>query len=342
MSDTVAPKTMTQKDLTAIKEALVTAYPDKLGLYNLLLNSWGVRVSDYVNTVQPGVLAVDDLVEWANAQGRSHDLLSLTWKEKQNEVEPLQTVAARLLGFSSKIPPAWDQSRQRGPAIGDMQSAICRVLVNDKPRATGFLISKDLVLTTYSAVNDLVANEAGGEAIHLHFQGYGSLPGVTVNAAAGSGWLVAYRKYAVSDTDWLYEGEDQSATEALDFALIRLAGPAPNGRAVLPLPDPVPIAAVGDDVFILQHPEGRQLEVSPGKLTAYSLEGTRVHYSARTLPGSAGSPVLTADGGLIALHHVARYGISPSNLADQTVGRGVPIWRIRAALAESGIDLGAL
>lgn len=359
MSDVQDRKKMTQNDLTAIKDALVNAYPDKQRLIVLMENFWGVRVSDYVFSGQADALVVNELVEWANAQGRSHDLLSLTWKDKQKEIEPLQTLAARLLSLASATLPAPDQPRRRGPAnlemtsfiprerplpvslVDKVQSAICRILVNGRPRATGFLISKDLVLTTYSAVNDLVSAKADSKAIQLHFQGSRDLPEITVNADR-SGWLVAYRKYAVSDADWLYQGEDQSAAEALDFALIRLSGPASGGRAVLPLPDPVPVAAVGDTVFVLQHPEGRQLEVSPGKLTGYSLEGTRVHYSAMTQPGSAGSPVLTADGGLIALHHAGRLPHSSSDPFDGKIGQGVPIWRIRAALVESGIDLGAL
>jgi len=64
-----------------------------------------------------------------------------------------------------------------------------------------------------------------------------------------------------------------------------------------------PALAVGNQVFLLQHPRGEPLQLTVGTVTAFNASGTRVRYDANSKDGSSGAPVFDADLNLVALHH---------------------------------------
>lgn len=100
------------------------------------------------------------------------------------------------------------------------------------------------------------------------------------------------------------------------------------------LPTHAPIAAPGDPIMVLQHPRAEKLRITQGRLIGYSRGGERVSYEVNTLAGSGGSPVSTTTGDLIAMHPLVR--------PNRQVAEGVPIWRIRQAIAVAGHDPGGL
>src|SRR5690349_3714874 len=85
--------TLTNADFAALEDAILDAYPDKEMLYALLLDEWGVRVSDFIYVKDAGKIVVNALVAWARAQGRALDLLAVTWKDRESQIRRLQALA---------------------------------------------------------------------------------------------------------------------------------------------------------------------------------------------------------------------------------------------------------
>jgi hypothetical protein len=94
-------------------------------------------------------------------------------------------------------------------------------------------------------------------------------------------------------------------------------------------------------LFILQHPDGRPLELAIDTNAVTALvpaqgSATRVRYRTNTEPGSSGSPCFSADWTLIALHHSGdpkyeKFGAKPE------YNEGIPIAAIRTLLTNRGL-----
>ena len=83
----------------------------------------------------------------------------------------------------------------------------------------------------------------------------------------------------------------------------RLGDPGAELRKWITASSPPPPLAVGNQVFLLQHPEGKPLRLTIGTVTEFNEAGTRVRYDANSLGGASGSPLFDADLQLVALHH---------------------------------------
>ena len=360
----VADAGLTDADFVAIKEAILTSYPELPELYGLLLDKWGVRVSNVIYTGQAGSLVIAALVDWAKGQGRTLEMLSLAWTEKHRQHHPLQKLAERFFpepeaevrryapddvlfggapaiavarrGFAkSAVPGSTLEARTLDPPpmidfrlFSRLAEATCLVDVGNA-RATGFLIGRQTVLTVYHAVAEAITQGWPGERIKLSFGIGGEAGATTLDAAPGLAWRGPASSYSAADID----GKGASAPNELDFAAIRLVRPIEAGRAALALPREVPIVAPGDALLIAQHPAGGPLKLATGVLIGYSVEGERLHYEANTAPGSAGAPVLGQNNQLIAIHHAARM------IGERRIAQGVPIWPIREAILAAGCRL---
>jgi len=348
---------MTRVDFAAIADAILVAYPDKDVLYALLLREWGVHVSDVIFTGQPGALAVAALVGWARSQGRALDLLAVTWSDRERECRPIQELARRWIappgierpetgapmadGPVALIPGVGDEAHARMKRSGQADSAVlpfvrglCLVRVGERSAGTGFLIGRRTVLTTQSIMHGAAAAGVGGEDIRMTFEPAEDAAAVELTGAPGASWVGPSSEHAPSDVSGTPVGAE--AERQLDFAVILLSGDAPPDRPVLTLPAQVPIVPPGDLVVIPNHPLGGAMTLTIGRLIAYSRAGARVTYEAETEPGSAGAPVFTLGGTLIALHHA-------KDIRDgRTISQGVPIWRIREAITAAGLALEAL
>lgn len=91
---------------------------------------------------------------------------------------------------------------------------------------------------------------------------------------------------------------------------------------------------VGEDVFIIGHPDGKPLRVSFGKILAkdITISGRpSVEYSAQTWWGSSGSPVFDKQGNVVALH----WGWDSQGLSNGRL-TGVPVSKLAKAIPEVG------
>ncbi|MEZ5471358.1 MAG: serine protease [Marinicella sp.] len=87
----------------------------------------------------------------------------------------------------------------------------------------------------------------------------------------------------------------------LDYALLQLDKPLGNYYGWLELADKTP---TNGDVMVIQHPSGREKEISRVQSSIANSNQYLLHYYADTEPGSSGSPVFSLNGKkLIALHH---------------------------------------
>lgn len=180
---------------------------------------------------------------------------------------------------------------------------------------TGFLVGPDLVLTN----QHVVAGLGRPQDVRCLFDYRRPLDGSTLGKkqatriSLASGWLVASWPPSRHDV-WPDLGEPAAAE--IDCAIIRLAeeiGHLPIGGAsadpdaeprkwidVTAVPAPV---TVGNQVFLLQHPEGEPVQLSIGTVAGLNPSGTRLRYDANSKPGSSGSPCFDADLRLVGLHH---------------------------------------
>ena len=345
-------RTLADADRAAIADAMLTAFPDLESLYALLNAKWGVTVSNFIYTGGAGTLVIADLIAWAHAQGRTLELLSVTWTEKHRQHRPLQLLADKFLpapadelrkyavGMANEHDEALGLKAALGGAspprafandrLPALVGAVCVVSVGGRPTATGFLIGRQTVLTAYHAVAHVVDGDLSDADVRLHFDRRCDVTESAVAAAPGAAWLGPYSESSASDRS--RDGAVEPGK--LDFAVIRLAAPVSTERTILSLPDAVPIVVPGDAMTILQHPLAGTLQIAQGELIGYTVEGERLHYLANTAPGSAGAPVLDSAGRLIAMHHAAQ------QQGAQQVAQGVPIWPIRQAIVAAGFDLG--
>jgi hypothetical protein len=239
-----------------------------------------------------------------------------------------------------------------------LQGQVCFI---DIPNGggTGFLIGPDLVMTNDHVINSLREGPnredrlARTRCLFDYKEGLNpvdpqddpiklgkkKVTEVKLNLdpqAEDGGWLVD--RLPPSDKDWDYRLGDAAELE-LDFGVIRLEkeiGREPVGgltgdldarqRGWIDATIDAPALAAGNQVFLLQHPQGQPLQVSIGQVTGYNGKGTRMRYDANSRYGSSGSPCFNADLQLVAIHH-----------AYDTVNRppqwnqAIPFGKIRSA-----------
>jgi V8-like Glu-specific endopeptidase len=98
--------------------------------------------------------------------------------------------------------------------------------------------------------------------------------------------------------DWLF-----TANQSLDYAVVALEGQPGSrwGRVTLSMET----VSRGDDVFIIGHPDGLPREIALANNTVVDVSPPFFGYTADTLAGSSGSPILNRQGHLIGIHHKA-------------------------------------
>lgn len=223
-----------------------------------------------------------------------------------------------------------------------LRAQVCRIEYPvNQAAGTGWLVGRDLVLTNWHVVREVLAKTKDPKNLVLRFD-YGSddtetNPGVTFPLA--SDWCLRYSPASPLE---LGEGGAGPTPAQLDYALLKLADPVgdqagPNGsrRDWIKTRRAVPPPAQGDILFVLQHPAGDPLKLAIGVAAGTNPDGTRVSHNANTINGSSGSPCLNARLELIALHNAG------DPLYDGVTGKpkqnqAVPLEKILANVETAG------
>ncbi|MEG9525442.1 MAG: serine protease [Hyphomicrobiales bacterium] len=216
----------------------------------------------------------------------------------------------------------------------DVARRVCRIELNRNGLGTGFLVGRDVVLTNWHVVRDLVpGNSTGDLACRFDFAvapGGGTQDGADYDVAAKG--ILAWSPAAASEMPER-PGLPPLGPDTLDYALLKLDEPVGLKRGWLDLETEAPALAVQDPVLIVQHPFGAPLKLAMD--TDAVLDpippGLRLRYATNTEHGSSGAPVLTMDWRLVALHHLGDPAPAKPNYNE-----GIPIGLVRDQLRAKG------
>lgn len=335
---------LTAQDIAQMRGAILSAYPDLEFLYLRISDKWGVNVRDYFDTARGRITIVKDIADWAHSEGKLLELVGLAWTEKagnpnlrdivQHYFADTDELARRYalppLDGGEAAPPEREPlekiitERSRFSDMNDfiarlstISHAICRVQYLNVA-GTGFLIGRRSVLTNFHVLKAAIEQGLPGNAIRCAFDFH--LDGQAVTFSGASAWKGPASPFSSSDLT----GRGEPDAGSFDYALLYLEKDA--DRAAIPLPSSIPIVAPEDTVAIVQHPGGDAQAIAWGRVLEYPASGLRYRYDVATASGSSGSPVLSADLSLVALHHAADPAGAPK------YNQGVPIWRIIDAL----------
>ena len=200
--------------------------------------------------------------------------------------------------------------------LSKMRRAVCRVEPQPEKESiagfgTGYLVAPDVVMTNFHVAEKFWDDKAKAGRVVLRFDYEKGVSGVSVPDGAAFKLAMAWRGPAVPSEaqearPWqvLYSPESE-----LDFALLRLDRPAGDdtvdgvARGFLKLTarsfNPT------DPILILQHPNAAPLKLSFGAVEKLD-PPKRVLYRVNTEGGSSGSPCLTQDLKLTAIHHFGK------------------------------------
>jgi len=281
------------------RDALINAFPSGPDLEELIYFEFEVPLTAITPPAKLDVLGLE-IMKWAvNEEGRLDRLLAAALRKRGGNTA-LKRFALEVSATSDK-PPAkgleslvlamvqFANAAQWRAKMASAERTICRIENPDgvggwMGLGTGSLVGPDLVLTNAHVANrcsagsraqfDYAVDDAGNET-------------TGPASAFAADWRLA-----------------SSPSGELDYSLVRIAdgfgeqmiGATKRGWLV-PKPHD---HAVGEPLFILQHPNAERLKVSAGIVSA--VQPGRVSYTANTLPGSSGSPCFTMAWEMVALH----------------------------------------
>lgn len=211
---------------------------------------------------------------------------------------------------SNDLVPVWflDRARELARAVGLVRLA-------DGTAGSGFLVSRDLVLTNNHVAPSAAAMHGASLILNFETTAAGTdAPVHTVAFAADRGFV----------TDITH-----------DWSLVRL-GVAPGEEwGVIPV-EPCDVV-VGAAVYIIQHPGGATKHIALGDNRVTFVGDGRVQYLTDTLPGSSGSPVFDRALRLVALHHSGGYLREPGSKTRLFRNEGIAISEVHAGLVASQV-----
>lgn len=163
-------------------------------------------------------------------------------------------------------------------------------LVEGEERGTGFLVAENLMLTcnhVLSGSDKALATEKDARKARAIFNYEQDL----------SGTLLPTQRFSLDPSRFF------RASLELDYAIVRVSGSPSSTYGQIPRPAVAPQLAPGDNVIVIQHPAGGPKQIAmTGNEVAY-VDDVLVQYTADTLPGSSGSPVLDYRFELAGVHH---------------------------------------
>ncbi len=236
--------------------------------------------------------------------------------------------------------------------LGEIEGRVCRIEFPEKTaQGTGFLVGPNVALTNYHVVRKIQQGEISPSQVVFRFDYKVLDDGVAVHAGTtyrlAANWLVDWSPYSARDTEVTPSADPRP--DELDYAILRVEGTPgedPVGGATVPNPTPrkwIEVPAEAYDfaaqpgLYIVQHPEGKPMQVALDSGAVLGLNGnaTRVRYTTTTEPGSSGSPCFGPDWQWVALHHSGDPKYWALGLKPQ-YNEGIPLPAIRRLLSERG------
>jgi Effector-associated domain 1/Trypsin-like peptidase domain len=294
---------MTGEQQKRLYEALLAAFPDVGSLRRMVAFGLNQNLNAIAN-IDKLSDTVFDLVTWAITRDKTVALIvaarnsnpdnpALRRVAEELQLAPdsakLESIVIASVGFTDV--EAWREKMSR------CELAVCRV---ELPRfsGTGFLISRDIVITNYHVVKDAIAGTINPTSVVMRFDYKTDMGGTTVQSGS---------EFRLAD-NWLI---DSSTAAELDYVLLRVkesAGDSPvAGQQDAPvrgwLTPTTHKFTEGEPLFIIQHPEARPLAMSAGGFISQTSFPPRIIHSVSTLGGSSGSPCFASDWSLVALHN---------------------------------------
>ncbi|WP_437907040.1 trypsin-like peptidase domain-containing protein [Sorangium sp. So ce327] len=285
---------------------------------------------------------------------RIDDAALVKLAEKRGLIARVQGAATRLERIVRERTPFVNVAVWR-TQLARHESAIARVELEInggwRPNGTGFLVGPDLLMTNHHVVQSLIGAPSVKGKLRFRFDykrttdGVSVLDGTLVDPA--DDWLVLSSPPSAVD-EMANPGDQEPAEDELDFALIRLAAPVgrlsvgaseealpgrPRGWFRAMKDDALALMVEEGSAFILQHPEGQELQLTFGNFL--KIGPRRVRYDTNTLSGSSGSPCLDARLDLVALHQAG----DPQHDAFKKPGynQGIPMRLIVAMCEANGV-----
>jgi endonuclease G, mitochondrial len=341
------PPTLTQitgEQFEQLEQALISAFPTREKLTRMVritFNQPLQAVAEGANQTE----RVDQLIEWAEAEGRLSDLVAAA--RQQNPGNPKLQAFIRSLAADGPQPVAGSSAPRQGPSFDwrgptderqlegllrpqrevasyDMAfiqkasqpaAAICRIeLPNQKAIGTGFLVAQNLVLTNYHVIAPCADSDPLallGE-ITLRF-GY-----LTLESGQGA----VGQTFRLAPNPLL---RFKTVDQGLDYALLQVEDGILSAQALQPItrwPSRLPNRDM--NIHILQHPDGQTLRVTfsnNGITGVYEQDGL-LQYVSDTAVGSSGSPCFNDNWELVAVHHAqvpATFGVKCEGILFQAI-----------------------
>lgn len=235
--------------------------------------------------------------------------------------------------------------------FGRVLSSVCSIQTGGNPLGTGFLVGPDTVLTNYHVVEKLI--DAAGQFVKpaICVFDYQKLPdgAVQVGTPFAVTQCLEWSAYGPAEvTDHI--NDPMPTDEQLDYALLRLNQPVgemqPPGLVLQrrgwidlwdtpwdtqpPAADGAAVLARNSRVFVIQHTLGAPQVYRASQFIGENTLRTRMRYDLVTDVGSSGSPCLTEEYKLFALHH-----LGDSSWNAVRASQGVPIKLIRKRIAKN-------
>jgi hypothetical protein len=210
----------------------------------------------------------------------------------------------------------------------------CLIRIGGTNAGTGFLVGDDLVLTNEHVIHSCLVGEADPAGVEVVFDvrrkgdagvRTGLRLGGTTAASASDAWLIDHSPPTAAELSSVGPAPIgvETPADCLDFALLRLAepigaGPAPGLPArghykltpesvAFEFPAQAALMIVGHAQLERGTGSGETIPqafaIAPEAVIGCNPNRTRVHYRTNTLSGSSGSPVMTVNGSVVALHH---------------------------------------
>ncbi len=267
----------------------VDGFPPIQGLDELLIASRGDE------PVEPGALGLGDVDRFARGFRRTKSRISRA------------AVPEVAIGEDDSVPYRFlGQGFETGKAV-------CRIEASgvnfrgrsDRWSGTGFLVAPNILLTNHHVLNS--ADVAARSAAVFNFQEDG--PGV----------MAPSERFSL-DPDRLFIA---SPFTELDYAFVWVNGTPQERFGTIPFWRGSFMAPPGAPANIIHHPGGmpKRASLEKNEVINLGLEAVLVHYTSDTEPGSSGSPVMTDEWRLFALHH-ASSGHLPEDLRQRVTDAG--------------------